>query len=350
MNNQNLPFDGNGFPLDRDGNPTPLFLQGTVGSLAEERKQSSDLQKKKVRDYNKERSKVLRKFPELCSTSLFNFLTNPSETLERLASVRSEYPSVDLDLNLNIGTLILQKVSLLRNFLIWYLYQTNIPKWIEFLIFQELDRLLVPEKLVEGNVSLYEQVQDEQTGENVRKTRDTPKVRITYTSQKYKEALIIYKLLTIRGREETLKIVETIYSKDNLKKWYETGLSLVTTFKVISIPRAKFKEKIRRRGYSRSSMDPNSLNAQKGRLEKMISKSQQNQEYEETIERIKLKQAQLFERRLDAFLALEDDSLPVEAKKEVFSSLLGENFPIEGEDFDKIEIPNLEERREEDGE
>lgn len=50
--------------------------------------------------------------------------------------------------------------------------------------------------------------------------------------------------------------------------------------------------------------------------------SRENQELEETKTRIKLKQAKLFEERLDRYLQLESREIPSSERKRIFQSLL----------------------------
>lgn len=50
---------------------------------------------------------------------------------------------------------------------------------------------------------------------------------------------------------------------------------------------------------------------------------------EETLLRIKQKQALLFERRLDAFLALEDPDIPQAERKKIFNQILD---PVQEQD------------------
>lgn len=347
MQNWNPSYDEKGFPLDRDGSPTPLFLQGTLGSLAEERRFQPNFAKSRERMYNKERGKAFRELEATCQPDLFNFLTNPNEMLAKLASLRSSYPNLTLDVNVNVGTIIKQKVSLIRSFLIWYLSLKEVPKWIDWMICQEFDRILLPEKLIQGSIpSLRRKGEEDQREEGSGETEQySPKIRLSYNSQKFREALALYSLYQIIGREETWSLITEIYSEQTLKQWKQTGESLARSHCVVTIPRYTVREKVRRRGYAHSSTDPNSLRSQKGRIIKMINQEQEVQELEDTISRIKLKQAQLFEKRLDALLALQAE-VPKEIKKEVFNHLIGETIPVEGEDTTKYVInPNTERRK-----
>jgi hypothetical protein len=69
----------------------------------------------------------------------------------------------------------------------------------------------------------------------------------------------------------------------------------------------------------------------------MINKDPETQELEDTITRIKLKQAQLFEKRLDAILAIQSE-VPKEIKKEYFHQMIKETIPVIEEDNSKIII------------
>jgi hypothetical protein len=69
----------------------------------------------------------------------------------------------------------------------------------------------------------------------------------------------------------------------------------------------------------------------------MINKDPETQELEDTITRIKLKQAQFFEKRLDAILAIQSE-VPKEIKKEYFHQMIKETIPVIEEDNSKIII------------
>lgn len=319
-------IDEKGFPLDSDGSPTPLFLETVVGSLAEERRDQINLRAQRAKRYNKLREFALEKL-EKRKYSVFNLLVSPDEVIEKLASLRGEYPDLDFDLNINVGSVIKQKVSSIRSFLFWFISLEEIPGWLEMLFCEQFDSILIPEKLISGSVRYSELRSNIEYYEQIGEDPELSKyIQITENSQKFREALAIYQIYQVYGRTEAWQLVNQIYSENTLKKWIQTGESLARNYCVIRCPRYVFKDKVRRRGYSHSSHDPNSLRSQKGKVSKMIQESSVNQQLEETISRIKLKQAQLFEKRLDVFLELESD-LPQEIKKEVFQRLLDETIP-----------------------
>jgi hypothetical protein len=216
------------------------------------------------------------------------------------------------------------------------------------MICQEIDRILLPEKLIEGSISAIElqELDDEGMPISSEKEYCTPRIVLSYNSQKFREALAIYSLYQTIGREQTWEFINQIYSEKTIEVWIKIGKNLALNHCALTIPRYAVREKVRRRGYAHTSNDPNSLRSQKGRISKMMTNEQEIQELEATISRIKVKQAQLFERRLDALLAIQSE-IPKEIKREVFQSLVGNTLPVEGEDPNKYEINPITERRDE---
>jgi hypothetical protein len=188
-------------------------------------------------------------------------------------------------------------MRLLRSFLIYYI-QLEVPQWIEFLIEEGLDRILKQEKLKSGGKT-------------------------------FRENYIIRQTYILLGKQECLQLLKRTYSEDNLQKWYNTGKSLCKSTEIVRIPYARVKEKVRRRGYHDSSTNKfKTKSFQKRRKESpvMVNKSPEAQELEQIRERILLKQAKLFEQRLNRYLEIESSDTTPEKKKELFNSLVEAEF------------------------
>lgn len=327
-------FDEKGFPVDRDGSPTPLFLMGVVGSTAEERQEST---KRSYTSFNKLCDRFNEKYNNLFNLNYL--LSNPEDFIERLASVEGEYPTLGLNLSINLQALTGDRIKDLRSFLVYYLSFESIPPWIAYLIDEQLDRLLVSTEIVRGSISAKVGKNENIDAEYELYENSYTRRRIKYTqsSQRYLECLTIYKTYTLLGREHANLLLEGIYGKNTLEVWKMKAKNKASSFVTVRAKKIIIKDRIRRRGNSHSSSDPNSLRSQKGRLSKMIQKEQEVINLEEQIERIKRKQAALFERRLDAFLALEDTSLTREERRIAFKSILGDSYLPEEEGSDTSE-------------
>jgi hypothetical protein len=148
--------------------------------------------------------------------------------------------------------------------------------------------------------------------------------------------LIIRKLFLLLEKDLAIHILYSLYKEDNLKRWYQTTELLVKKYKVVKIQYVEVKEKVRRRGHRSSHSNKRITKDQRGE----VKMSKEARELEEIKLRIRKKQAILFERRLDAFLAMEDSNLPLAARKEIFNALLD---PVEEQTADSISLPDTEE-------
>lgn len=195
-------------------------------------------------------------------------------------------PSHTIDLRFNIQNLTKSNQKLLRSFLVFY-YTSEVPDWISFLIEEELDSILSTERVESGG-------------------------------KIFKENLIIRQTFSLLGKELGTQILKSVYSERNLEIWYNTGKKLSSSFEVVRIPISNPKPVVRRRGHKGSSSNPRISKDQS----KEVKMSRENQELEETKTRIKLKQAKLFEERLDRYLQLESREIPSSERKRIFQSLL----------------------------
>lgn len=281
-----------GFAVDRDGSPSPFWLESIRGSTSLERSSSEP---KNFNSYNRK----VRKARKLANKELTleNLLLRENEFLMKLSALEAWYPSTTFEFYVNIQDLVKSNMKLLRSFLVYYIH-SEVPSWIEYLIEEGLDRILKQERLKSGGKT-------------------------------FRENFIIRQTYILRGKQECLRLLEEIYSKDNLSKWYRTGKNLCKSFEVIKIPYARVKEKVRRRGYHESSTNKfKTKSFQKRRKENpvMVIKSPEAQELEQVRERILLKQAKLFEQRLNRYLEIENPETTPERRKELFNSLVQAEF------------------------
>lgn len=281
-----------GHAADGDGSPSPFWLESIRGSTSLERSSSGP---KNFESYNRK----VRKARKLANKELTleNLLLRENEFLMKLSALEARYPSTTFEFYVNIQDLVKSNMKLLRSFLIYYI-QIEVSPWIEFLIEEGLDRILKQEKLKSGGKT-------------------------------FRENYIIRQTYILLGKPECLQLLRRIYSEDNLSKWYRTGKNLSKSSEVIKIPYARVKEKVRRRGYHESSTNKfKTKSFQKRRKESpvMVNKSPEAQELEQTRERILLKQAKLFEQRLNRYLEIESSETTPEKKKELFNSLVEAEF------------------------
>lgn len=268
----------------------PYWLEKVQGSLAQERQQSFS---QKIQTYNQkvfEARKYLNASGQIYAK---NYFSNPDLLDIKLSELWARYPSLQISFNLNIQELTQSNTRLLRGFVVWFYLQENLSKYIVYEIEEQLDHLT--------------------------RTDGYPK-----NQKVLKEILIIRKIFHVLDRDLAIHFLYSIYRKENLDKWLQTAETLIRKYKIIKIPDIKVKEKVRRRGYRESHS--NKHKSKDWRKEVMMSKEART--LEEIKNDIRRKQALLFERRLDAFLALEDSNLPLNRRKEIFNSLLD---PIEEE-------------------
>jgi hypothetical protein len=281
----------------------PSWLEGVQGSLAEERRQN---QIQKVKAYNDLIAKA-RKF-DYAQGQLFadKFFTNPGLLDIKLSELWVRYPSLTISYNFNIQQLTRSSTRLLRGFVIWFYQQENLSEYIKYEIESQLDTLLLTDNKYPKNQKVL------------------------------KEILIIRKLFLFLEKDLAIHILYSLYKEDNLKRWYQTTELLVKKYKVVKIQYVEVKEKVRRRGHRSSHSNKRITKDQRGE----VKMSKEARELEEIKLRIRKKQAILFERRLDAFLAMEDSNLPLAARKEIFNALLD---PVEEQTADSISLPDTEE-------
>jgi hypothetical protein len=214
-------------------------------------------------------------------------------------------------------------MRLLRSFLIYY-YLADFPDWLRFYIEESLDSILKLERIPSGGKT-------------------------------FREAFTIRSIFLNLGKDLGFQQLCGIYRRDNLQKWYETGRKLSSTYQIVKIPYARVKEKIRRRGYHETSSNKpykirNSRDWNKQGLPLkakgdpiMVKESNTSIELEETRQRILLKQAKLFEKRLDDYLALADPELTPSVKRTVYENLIGSDSQ---EKLEKLTIDNYHEIKE----
>lgn len=262
----------------------PSWLQGVQGSLAEERQQS---QIKKVEAYN-DLVRKARKFDYLTGQLFANkYITNPGLLDIKLSDLWVRYPSLTISFEFNVQKLTQSNTRLLRGFVIWFYHQENLSEYIKYEIESQLDRLLLEDEYPKNQKIL-------------------------------KEILIIRKLFILLEKDLALHILYSLYKEDNLKRWIRTTESLLRGYKVVKVQYVTVKEKVRRRGHRSSQSNKHKSKDQRGE----VIMSNEARELEEIKQRIKKKQAILFERRLDAFLAMEDSNLPITERKKIFNALL----------------------------
>lgn len=274
------------YPVDGDQVCSPYWLEKTLGSLAEERRKSPT---KQYYAYNRQVEKARRFFKE--DFSLLNLLLYPENFNIKLSDLEALYPSLSFFLQINIQDLTKSNQRLLRSFLIFYYQLEEIPKWISYLVEEELDKILQVKKYSSGG-------------------------------KVFRENFIIRQSFITLGKLSALELLKGIYSEQNLEKWNKTGRSLCKSSKVIKIPYAIVRERIRRRGYKESSSNNHKSKSQEGR----VKMSKENRSLEEIKQSILKKQALMFERRLDAYLAMTDPDVDKIIKKQIFEHLLDYEF------------------------
>lgn len=284
-------FDENGDLVDRDGSPSPYWLTNSIGSLAEERRQSS---RNKSFAYNRQVSKARRYFNS--TFSLLNLISSTENFNIKLSELEASYPSLTFQFQTNIQEVTKSNGRLLRSFLIFWYQQENVEEWIKFYVEESLDKILSIERFQPDN-------------------------------KIFKENLIIRQTFLILGKDIGLELLKEVYSEQNLKRWSETGKNLCKNHQVVKIPLFVVKEKMRRRGYKESSSNKHISKNQEGE----VRMSEESRELEETRRRILAKQAKLFEERLDRYLQLESKEISSQKKREIFNSLLSPDSQKEEE-------------------
>lgn len=181
----------------------------------------------------------------------------------------------------------------LRAFLLYY-YTRKVSAWIQFEIENSLDLILKKEKLQSGGTA-------------------------------FRECYIIRQTFLLLGKQEGERLLGNLYSDENISRWKRTGKSLASSYRTVKIPLVNVKEKVRRRGYHETSSNKqktHSFQKNKKGDPVIVKKSPESIELEETKQRILLKQAKLFEQRLDEYLRISDPELSPSQKKEVFNRLV----------------------------
>lgn len=292
-----------GFPEDREGSPTPYWLESVVGSLAEERRKSSS---KSFRNYNRLVLKARNQFRS--EFSVHKLKLHPENFYIKLSDLEALYPSLTYQLEFNLQELTQSKQRLLRSFL-FYFYSNDFPEWFIFLVEEELDKLLPVGKVANGG-------------------------------KVFKENLIIRQTFLLLGRQSGLQLLSEVYSEENIERWKHTGECLCTHYSLVKLPKANLKDKVRRRGYKETSSNKHKQKSMEG----VVNMSTEARDLEEVKRRIKLKQAELFEKRLDRYLEIESE-LSSQKRKEIFYSLLEEEDQIAPSDLPTLE--KLQKEREE---
>lgn len=332
------------FLEDKDGSPSPFFLQSVVGSLAEERRTSSPrsyfVYNRKVRNFHQKFSNYF---------NLHYLFSNCADFLEKLASVEGEYPDLGLALNINLQKLTGDRIKGIRSFLIYYISLEEVPPWIEYLVNEQLDRLLSEKDVIRGNIKCKVDSKADIPDKFVVYGETYTRRYIEYkqSSQRFIECLTLYKSYLLLGRHQAKQLIEQLYSRTTIEVWRKQAERAARNLDLVRISQIHVKEKIRRRGNSHSSSDPNSKRNQRRKVNEMMKKEEEVRILEETILRIKSKQAKLFEKRLDAFLALEDTSLSKEERRLLFNSILGDSYIPEKEDDSNIDLNSKEEKENE---
>lgn len=269
----------------------PYWLEGVQGSLAEERRKSNS---RKAEIYNS-KVKAARSYNRANPLKLRDYLNNPELLNIKLSALWSLYPSLEIRFSLDVSNLCRRSSKLLRNFLIYFYKCKKIfPQWIQFEIELEFDRLL--------------------EGED----------HCPISPQLLQELKAIRHIFLVLEETEANIILENLYSEENLKHWVAVGKSLVDNYQgLIQIPYARLKPKVRRRGYRESHA--NKRKSRDQRLE--VAMSQESRSIEEIKASILKKQALLFEKRLDEYLRLADQDIPIQERKETFRAIITESVP-----------------------
>lgn len=276
------------FPTDKEGNPTPTWLETVLGSTSEERRNSKP---KSYQSYNRQVSKARRTLSS--DFSLDKLLTNEEEYIIQLSVLEARFPTLTWYRGINVQELCQSKMKLLRSFLLYY-YSLEVSPWIEMEIEESLDLILTKERLQSGGKT-------------------------------FRECFAIRQIFILCGRTIGMEILSQIYSKENIQRWIRTGKSLAISAQTVKIPYANPKTKIRRRGNRGSSTNNLKMkffNSKRKGDPVMVTKSPESQELEEIKQRILKKQAILFEQRLDSFLQITSPSVPISQKRELFNQLV----------------------------
>lgn len=271
---------------DKEGVDSPVFLENTVGSLSQERRNQM---KKSYKLYNLNVFKSRKLVSKLTVHSIIDPTFGIEKVLETLSHQMASYPTVSYDLTINVQDLTKSNTRLLRSFL-FYFY-TNYEKfgYFRFYIEESLDKLINEKSIARGKIFI--------------------------------ENYIIRQTFITLGSSEGLKLLENIYSSSNIRHWIKTGESLSSSYCFIKIPLAKVKDKVYRRGYKETSVKnyhkPSTLNERR-----LIDMGEENKEIERLRNEIKLKQLQLFSERLDRYLEIGNSNLNILEKREIFNSLI----------------------------
>lgn len=265
----------------------PYWLEGIQGSLAEERRLSNS---KKEILYNCQVRNARR--TQAARLKALDYLSNPDSLDIKLSELWARYPSLEVYFEFSIQKIVKTNMRLLRSFVLFYYLNPELfPGYIKFLVEEELDFLLSTESFTKNQKIIN-------------------------------EILAIRKIFLLNDKETSFCLLRNIYREENLDRWCTTAKKLLSSYQVIYIPKSRTKEKIRRRGYRESHSNKHKSKDQRGE----VSMSREAQQLEETKRRIREKQALLFERRLDAFLALEDPNIDPAERKKIFNEILN---PVE---------------------
>lgn len=281
----------------------PYWLDGVQGSLSEERRNSTS---RKVVLYNSQVKKA-RSFNRSKPLTLRDLLNNLRALDLKLSELWSLYPSLEIRFSINVSNLTKRSSKLLRCFLIYfYSHNSEFPKYINYEIELEFERILESEERNPISPQILQELR-----------------------------AIRYFYLTL-GSPEADVLLEQLYSKENLERWIELGSKLVDGYRdLIQIPYIRLKPKVQRRGYRESHS--NKRKSRDQRLE--VAMSTEVRTIEEIKASILKKQALLFEKRLDSYLAMTDQDIPLSERREIFRSIVTESVPTRfdsDEELDEI--------------
>lgn len=331
----------------RDHETEPIgdnLIDYVYGSLADERRKPRP--KTAQYFYNKDRNQCLRKYSKFFTLSYL--LKNPDDFNIKLSESEACYPNLSFEINFGLQEITGSDIRKIRAVLFWYLFEAP-DNWINILIEESFAKYLDPKGLLfiktETRREKISEFQSKRTItlESVKKSSDgtvisreirkkqldpkisnylhgSPEIQIKPKSSRFYECMVIFQQYSILGKSLCRELLEKIYSKSNIAKYIELGRSLIfnSRTQIVKIPRYSVKNKVQRRGYHETSSNKHKSKSQ----EERVMKSEENLEYERTIESIKLKQAKLFEQRLDAYLELVESGITDARKKELFSDLL----------------------------
>lgn len=321
------------------------YIESLHDSIASER--AKPRRDNRANAYNNRRRSALKQYGD-CFT-VKHYLKKPDDFIIKLSESEARYPDLQFNLNVNVQEACNSDYRKLRSLLIWYLHLEE--SWLDFYFDESFGKLLSPENMLivttstkgekistlrpERQIKFLKRAKvDKITKERIPETEvygyksleqpiklfkeTNPYVRYKDRGSRFLECIVIFQQYLILGRQATLELLHQVYDQENIQRWKSNGEKIISGYRIVRIPSYSKKDKQRKRGYRNTS----SSNKITKNQEVKVMQSEESIELEKTLQRIKLKQAQLFEQRLDNYLQLCSEELSKVEKRQAFQGLL----------------------------